>query len=219
MVCILRKDKIDVNNRLAQFGLTRENLLEVINAMVSARANCTENDPPGAAGWQSWCNGTRRLREETAPLGYVRSEDDQISSAINTELGIRILVSNTDAGTGLDKGQPQNRSKKGAGTERTIDNNQSSFIHVLDASLPHILKHKKKTAATITTWYLCVHSEGETLRAELSCPIKVEDGFFADFAERIILIDPKDNEELIKRKHGNGETIIEEFDIPVKRKK
>ena len=57
------KNPIEVVNRLEELGVTRDELLEVVDAMVSARADCTSNDPPGAPGWSSWRMGTRRLRE------------------------------------------------------------------------------------------------------------------------------------------------------------
>jgi hypothetical protein len=58
------KDPVEVGNRLEQLGVSKGKVIEVIEAMVSARADCTPNDPPGSHGWSSYRMGTRRLREE-----------------------------------------------------------------------------------------------------------------------------------------------------------
>src|SRR2546430_8080713 len=110
----IRISPIEVVNRLAELGWIREQLLEIVETMVAARNSCTENDPPGAPGWKSWCDGTRRLREIGSLLGWTRNDDHQISSIYDSKRGIKIAVVNTDDGTGLEKRQPQNRSKKGA---------------------------------------------------------------------------------------------------------
>jgi hypothetical protein len=52
------------------------------------------------------------------------------------------------------------------------------------------------------------------VRAELSCPISVEGGFFADFQERIVLVGPDDGDGIRRRSPDDGP----EFEIPVSRK-
>ncbi len=124
---------VEVQNELASIGLTLEQALEIVFAMASARADATENDPPGAAGWSAWRMGVRRAREVTIHSklfpGWERDETGQVSSVINRALGVRLLVANTDDGTGVcDQNRyPQNRSKKGAATDRIVQSNQGFF--------------------------------------------------------------------------------------------
>jgi hypothetical protein len=185
---------IEVVNRLEELGMPdRDTLIAVAEAMVSARTECTDNDPPGAPGWSSWRMGTRRLREETLSKdGWERDDTDQIPSVVCRARNIRIAVSNTDDGTCDEGGRsPQNSSKKGAATDRAIQVNQGSFFDVLDASLTNVVAfpgNDDASTPTLITWYLCVYCNGEDIRAELSCPISVEAGFFSGFNERIFIV-------------------------------
>ncbi|MGD0060845.1 MAG: hypothetical protein ABSD58_15625 [Verrucomicrobiia bacterium] len=212
----LLTNPIEVVNRLdATFGLTRENLLEVVEAMVAARNSCTENDPPSAPGWKAWCDGTRRLREIGTQRGWERNEEDHISSIYDPARQIKIAVCNTDDGTGTENGQPQNRCKKGAATNRAVTNNQELFNSILDNAVNVIQLSPDK--GNVTYWYLCVYSEGDIVRAELSCPSECESGFFKTFRERINLIGDKDNGGgiSVRRTGPDGDA---DFEINVTRK-
>jgi hypothetical protein len=59
------KNPIEVANRLDELHLKWDRLSEVIEAMVRAKAECTDNDPLGSRGWSAYKMGTRRLREVT----------------------------------------------------------------------------------------------------------------------------------------------------------
>ena len=66
----------DVNRRLAELGVTRSALRTAVERAQAAWAACTENHPrnfPGIAGWaQAVCG----LRDEFAPNGWLRIEDN-----------------------------------------------------------------------------------------------------------------------------------------------
>ena len=202
---------IQVRNSLTELGVKQEQLQEVIDSMVVARRSATLNHPPGAGGWMSWSEGTRRLREIFLPLGWDRNDDFRVSSI--SKGNIRIAVCNTDAGTGLELHQPQNRNKKGAGTDLAVSMNQGVFPIILEESRVIPLSAAPKG---ITYWYLCVFCEGETVRAELSCPLEFENGFFTSFRERIILIGGEGNNPITRRSQNpDGDS---DFDIVVTRK-
>src|ERR1700733_946348 len=102
MTARIVRNRIDVGNRLEELGLDRAKLSDIRDAMVSARADCTNNDPPSAPGWSSWRMGTRRLREVMLrEKDWEKDETDQISAVVNQKLRIRIAVANTDDATGL----------------------------------------------------------------------------------------------------------------------
>jgi hypothetical protein len=167
--------------------------------------------------------GTRRLREVMLrEKNWEKDETDQISAVINQKLRIRIAVANTDDATGLEiEGHlPQNRSKKGAATDRAVQANQGSFIDALDASLKVIpLKGGKEPTGPIKTWYLCVYNDGDTVRSELSCPSGLDNGFFTDFVERIFLDEGEEGGGSAVRRRNDDGGKPPEFDIPVKRQK
>jgi hypothetical protein len=217
------KKPIDVGNRLEKlFQLKREQLLEVAEAMFRAKADCTPNDPPGSQGWSAYKMGTRRLREITLSIeGWEKDDTDQIPSVVNKSLGVRIVVANTDDATGVegDSRIPQNRSQKGAATDRVVHVNQLSFMAALEESLKVVpLKKSAAPSGRIITWYLCTYSEGDEFRAEISAPKVVEDGYFVDFYERIFLTNDGSDGEIVRRQPGDSGDGSD-FEISVTRKK
>jgi hypothetical protein len=213
MKAILRKYPVEIVNRLDQLGVKRGDLLEVVDRMVSARNGCTENHPPGSAGWMSWAEGTCRLREIFLRLGWEKNEEFCISSVWDKKT-IRIAVSNTDYGTGLEAYQPQNRSRKGSGTNQAVALNQAVFTDILENALNVI--QLPQTPGGSVYWYLCVYAEGDVVRAELSCPSSCENGYFTAFHERILLIAGDDNEDVKVRRSAPDDDL--EFEINVTRK-
>jgi hypothetical protein len=218
------KEPIEVDNRLEELGLEREKLIEVVEAIVGARADCTSNDPPGSQGWSAYRMGTRRLREVLLPdEDWVKDEVDQIPCVTNAKLGVRIAVANTDDNTGIegDHIRPQNISRKGSATDRLVHSNQGSFMDILDSSLNvvHINK-SKQVKSPILFYYLCVYNVGEECRAELSCPSAIVNGYFTDYIERIILVGSDKGEGgFAFRKRRDGDGGAPEFDVSVTRKK
>lgn len=205
-----------VRDRLAQLGWRKDELLAIVDAMVAARNSCTENDPSSAPGWMAWKEGTRRLREIGQPKGLIRKDDDNIPWTLDPERKLRFAVANTDDATGVSGGTPQNRSRKGPGTERAISHNQMSLFEPED--IPRLLPEStlQVQPGPMISWYLMTFHEGETVRVELSCPAEVSGGYFVDFAERIILIGPGDPYRGSEAEKEEDQEV--DFDIPVTRK-
>jgi len=214
---------VEVRNRLEQLGVTKEQLLEVVAAAVGGRNNCTSFDPRSAPGWSSWREGNRRLREILIPLGigWELDETDGIPSVIHRERKMKITMCNTDAGTGLKDYHPQQTSKKGAATEEIVSVNQSLFGEVMDSALLQniVPLSRMNQPGFLACWYLCVYCDGDEVRAELSCPIVCEDGYFKDFHERIFLTLDEDDGSGIKVRKQEPDGGDAGFEIPVKRKK
>jgi hypothetical protein len=186
MPVAIYKTPIEVDGRLSELRVTREQLLEIVQAMVAARAACTDNDPPSAPGWSSWRHGIRRSREVLRPHGWLKDDTDQLSCIVNHGSGMRIGVANTDDATGNESptAVPQNRSKKGAATDRAIDNTQQSLFGSAaakdDGKIVRFMPRERHSKSYVT-YYVCTFNEGDTVRAEFSCPIVVENGFSAAF--------------------------------------
>jgi len=217
------KKPIEVDNRLRRLRTSREQLIEVAEAMAAAANECTANDPTGSRGWRSWQMGTRRNREiHSGREGWANDNEDQIPSILNEEIGVRIVVCNTDDGTCLNGRTPQNRSRKGPATQRLVDNNQGDLFeagHIAHPDSVIRLRPVKTEAASpdVRTYMLCVFCQDDELRAELSFATRSSAGFFAKFEERIF-ISGGDAGKLdgVKRKESDDAS---EFEIPVKRKK
>jgi hypothetical protein len=214
---LIRIRPIEVDNRLEELGWSREELLEVVDAMVAGRNGCTENDPSSAPGWMAWKEGCRRLREIGRPKGMNKSEDGQIPWVIDSARGVRFTVSNTDEGTGVEAYSPQNRSKKGPSTDRVVSGNQRSLFDDTELEEKVVpLSVAGGQPGILVSWYLCVFSEGDEVRAEISCPVGIENGYFTGFMERLVLVGP-DGDDLVRTRY---EKLDQESDfyIPVSRK-
>ena len=207
-----------VAGKLSKLGTSIVKLRTVIEAVATARASVTPNDPAGARGYLGWQMGTRRLRDVHAGKdGWEKDDSDQVPTIRNDLLGIRIAILNTDDGTCIEGSKPKNRSKKGPATDKAVDANQGSFIEVLEESISKITPIGPKASDLCLTYYLCVYQEGDDVRGELSLAIQTSSGFLTGFSERTFVIggeagDPDD----ISRKSDSEDS---EFDIPVSRKK
>lgn len=97
MAPVILKSFIEVGNRLADLGTSRELLIEIADAVVAARTESTENDPAGTRGYRGWQMGTRRSRE--LHIGrdddWTKDDTDQIASILNKARGLKIVVCNS----------------------------------------------------------------------------------------------------------------------------
>ena len=218
MQAVIFKEPIEVTNRLAECRTSRELALAVVDAMITAKSECTDNDPSGSRGWRAWQMGTRRLREVHIGVGdWEKDDTGQVPSIVSKKLGMRIVVCNTEDGTCLDALQPQNSSRKGASTDHAVDANQTSMFADEETGKVVSLNRVITSAGPVVTYYLCVYAEGDDVRAELSRPKEFENGFFTGFSERIYIVggDTPPTETTLKPvEDGEGE-----YDIPVTLKK
>ncbi len=91
-VAVIVKTFPEMVSRLEAKRTSREALLEVVDALVAARADSTDYDPNGTPGWRGWQMGTRRCREMHVGLdGWEKDDADQVPSIVNREIGLRIV--------------------------------------------------------------------------------------------------------------------------------
>lgn len=222
MDCSVFKAIIEADNKLNKLGTSRDLLLEVVDAVVSARSESTDFDPSGTRGWRGWQMGTRRNREVHCGIDgddWEKDETDQIASVVSKKRRIRLIVCNTDDGTCIEGRKPRNRSKKGAANERVVDETQLSLRLVVEPEGTVVPMRLPQDEAGFVTYYLCVYHEGDDVRAELSCATQTSGGFFKDFRERIFIVGGEAGmpSPVERKKPGGGDDS--EFDIPVTRKK
>ena len=200
------------NRRLRELGCEYEDLIEVVRACVAGRGGCTANDPISAPGYEAWRLGTRRLRERFLPKeGWQTDNALNIESIVHRERRIRISVVNADEGTGMPLRSPRNRTPKGVATETVTDLNGQLE---LGGSIPRLADATR--LERLETWHLCVFDDGTQVRAELSRPIKFTSGYFAKFAERILLLQDGDWDGL--RADVADDDIGPDVEISIRRK-
>ncbi len=216
---------IEVDGRLSDFGITREQLEEVVHAMIAARAGCTDNDPPSASGWSAWRYGTRRIREILRPHGW-QKEDTDLSAIVNHKLGMRIVVANTDDATGVISKDEEALKIARKRVQRqivlSITIRSRCLMALLETSLTQRLyrSNPAKDILAPTLLSIFVFSERAITR-EQSChvPSAWRMVFFVGFSERIIVIGRDGWVPAPKRKRdGDTKSGASEFDIPVRRK-
>lgn len=193
--------------RLAQLGLRKDLLLEVIEAGVGGRRNATPFHPLSAGGLLSYIQGTGQLRRIFIPLGWEICRRDNIESIFNPEAGIKVIFQNAErAGDRL--ADPLAKSNKGAGSARAVELGQYEFWPEIRA--------RETAEITATTWVLFVYADGNDIRAELSCPIAINAEQFDGFHERILLVEKGGWEGAMPIVEDNEPPA--EYEVPVTRK-
>lgn len=212
---IVRVDSWDIDSRLADFDLSKEVLIDIVKASVSGQNGCTDNDPPGARGYESYRWGTRMARELLRQQGWEKDDTGGYATVINHDRKFRMVVMNADDGAGLIDRVPQNRCKKGAASERVANNNVLSLFRPEELPIPGVAP--SSAADGYSTWHLCVYIKGETVRAELSLLSDFKNGFFTGFTEKIIVVGDGDWDEL-NSIPGSGVDDGPDFDVAVMRR-
>lgn len=204
--------------RLQQLALTHEGLMAVLHQCVAGYAGCTDNDPPGARGYETWRMGIRGFREQFGgKVGWEKNEAGGFPTIANPKLMIRIAVTNADDVTGKVEGDlaPQNRLPKGTTAERATATNQ------LIGQMPLALiggvmnTHSADTTDGYQTWHFCVFIKGDEVRAELSRFNGCKDGFLSDCQERIFVVGEG---EWTAPDIGDIDDSGPEFDFEIQRK-
>jgi hypothetical protein len=180
----LKVNPIQVTNRLDElFGVTKEQLIQVVSAGVSGRNDCTSNHPASMPGTRCWGDATEALRRLfISQEGWRKDDTDNIPSVVNRSRNLKIAVCNTDSNTGIEWGFPQPVRDKGDGALRAGFRNQGVLRPILDDGL------NGTQSEGGSFWYLCIFCGADMVRAELLCPVLNEDGSFKDYIERIALV-------------------------------
>lgn len=218
MAAVIRIHPPEVRQRLLELGLTRELLLEVIQAVSSAHANCTENDPPAAKCWDGWRMGTRRAREVLRPLGWDKDDTDTFSVILNHRERVRIVVVNSTIGTGLEMGAPLNVARKGPKSQDSALANRQMVLDFAGFREELERRLRMAEAAKYTTWCLCVFVDGEIVRAEISQPAGFSRGFVTRWEERILLVGDSEPPRFIRVSDADDDGLSPDFPITVQRK-
>lgn len=147
--------------------------------------------------------------------GYYITNENHIADTYSEKYKAKFVVCNTDGGTGRENGIPQNRNKKGPGSERDIAGNQEHFEFFGD-----IVEFSQAAPAArgAAVWCVCIYCNNDKIRAELSCPVKFENGLFAAFYERLNLTGNGFGDDPVRSRKNSPSDGDSGFEIPVTRK-
>jgi hypothetical protein len=187
MACKVRFEEAEVVPWLDRIRLPRDVMLGIFEATLGERANVTESDPLTTPGTETWRWGTRFCRDnpELRKLGWIACRKHQLDGIRNDELGIKLVVCNTDSFTGVVSKSPRNIAEKGSVACKLIAKNsgQGSFSFI---------EPDTSDAAKYDFWYFCLYASDRSVAAEISRPDSIVANIIRNFSDRIIICKPGD---------------------------
>jgi hypothetical protein len=173
----------DVDAALAALGITRDPLMNAVMAGLLARDSCTENDPRFFPGIFQWGRTVRALREETAILGWTRSDEGNFCTAVEPEGKFAIAVASGCENTGCKPpATPTTKRRKGPSTAEAVNANAQLYLFA------ELAPAAQSDSPDRVTWILLFYRDREEIRAELSLPDSIgDDGHINGWRERILL--------------------------------
>ncbi len=189
-------EPLDVERELATLGLTVDFVKKVASQSRSAKMETLPIDPCNSPGTQAYMYGVRAIRRALLrKKGWRISRMGNVEATVNDKLGIQILFQNVDLACSLTH-EPESVSGKGGGARQMIrSGNQGELF---SNNQP---KHLGKIGCIPKVWLVCVSSNENTLKAEVSAPKDFEGEQFDGFSRRIFVID----ESFEPKIHSTGE--------------
>jgi hypothetical protein len=182
---VIRFDPFDIEQRLVDFGLTREPFDNTAAESLAAYRSCTPNHPPTAPGFYAWAEANRSLRDGLAAEEWSRKNEDNLPLVVNADGTMAITATSGDADTGIRDGFPCTRNPRGPRTADFVAANQRRFDFMEEAAS---IVASMRVPGRDTWLFLIFRDEirGE-LRYELSQPNRMgEDRYVDGWIERII---------------------------------
>ena len=187
MTAVVRQDRGDVRQRLAELGLEEGFLADAVRRGQLAFLNCTPNHPPNFPGLAAWAETVCALREGVIPAGWQRSNDRNYALSVDPEGGMAIAVATGDDGTGRADANPSTNARKGPITQDAVAANQLRFSFMEHPASPR-RGAPADAGSGRATWILLIHRAVDEVRCELSLPISIGEDMHIDaWRERILL--------------------------------
>lgn len=179
------------------------------------RLEATPLHAPTAAGTYHWNGTVYALRSSLAERRWAPQDLRNCPFIVSPDKTVAIAVMTGDMDTGLEKGNPTNRTQKGAVLKQAVANNQQLELFNPSAVSTDLARSKDATQLWILLYHVATGADGKPeLRAELSLPSRFERKRIVGWKERIILaaIRP-DGEAVIEQDQPTGP-----IDVPVLRR-
>jgi hypothetical protein len=204
------ENPVEASRRLADFGLTMEQILAVRDSARAAFEDASPLMPQNAPGTLAYIYGVGALRSQILDGEWVIDRTLGVEAVINHRLGIRVGFQNVDRSCDPTF-PPMPRSEKGSGSARLC--RLPLFEHygvILDSDADRLPSDDVKDPHSdqVATYFVMVGEDGSV---ELSCPV-IADKRFAEFVERIF-IDGPGNDWDARMDPDTGP--VEDFDVPV----
>lgn len=200
-------------SRLAALGITKDEVIQIVQEAVAAKNNAIAIDPINTPGLLAYVYGTRALRAMLMPKGWRLDRTNNIEAVVNGDSTIKLLYQNTDSACDASR-EPRAISGKGPASSRMIAQAQGDLF-------PDLLEAELKQVPTPAIWFLCVSINENGVQAELSRPKAIEGGQYKGFHERIFIINKgewNDLPPLVEKGTHNDAMLEDDFEITITRK-
>jgi hypothetical protein len=171
-------------DRLTELRLKAEFLVFALQGADAEARTYTLFDPPNMQGMARYSRTVRLLREQLVPLGWSHDNPRNLARTVSPDRRVAIIATLGDAATGVAHALPSTRYEKGLATTEAVNHN------FLQLTLPIDLGDEEPFDADTegtTTWVLLCHVTDTEIRAELSLPDSMVDGYIDTWIERLIL--------------------------------
>jgi hypothetical protein len=173
-----------VADRLAELGLKVEILDFALRGADAEARTYTALDPPNMAGMARYARTVRLLREHLIPLGWAYDNPRNLARTVSPDRRVAIIATLGDAATGVAHVPPSTRYEKGIATVEAVSRNFLQLTLPIDLGATGFVDTDD---AETTTWVLLYNVTEAEIRAELSLPDSMVDGYIDTWLERIIL--------------------------------
>lgn len=180
-------DKLEVESRLFDFGLVKEDAAKICEGALHGRNLSTGLQPRTAEGLLKYIFGVEALRvtcQSSEIVEYEIFSKSNIEGVYDPVNGRKIMFQMVDQACGTV--EPQPKSKIGDGKEKFIRESGCGWLFPELAEDEKIQVAKANSLQKAECWYLMMSIDtNDTVCCELSHPKTVEENKFDGFHERI----------------------------------
>jgi hypothetical protein len=180
-------DGFDAERRLGELGVQESELRDALLYGYGYAASCTSHNPRTLPGTMAWGFTIGALRDMLVDRDWGIGRFNNFETVIHPSRSHAVAVTSGNAHAGDRTATPRTRYRKGETMALAVTGNtQMSFAALSDDDA---FAPDESDPRTMHTWLLLhYHDRGmERIRAELSLPNHMENGWITGWAERIIL--------------------------------
>lgn len=177
-------------HRLHVLGLTADQITRALLRADAEAKHTTGLEPPAAEGTIRYFKTVRFLREELIPLGWGVNDYKNFCRTVDPNHEFSIVTSSGDEVTGAEiPGRvPRTKYPKGELTALAVRQNADQGTLDLGEDFDEPTAESAIQPAELeNVWFLLQRVTPDFIYAELSLPVRIEDGMISDWKERILL--------------------------------
>jgi hypothetical protein len=171
-------------DRLAELGLKAEIIEFALRGADAEARTYTLLDPPNMPGMARYSRTVRLLREQLVPLGWTFDNPRNLARTVSPDRRVAIIATLGDAATGVPHVMPSTRYEKGLATIEAVSRNFLQLTLPIDLGDDQPVEPDDEGT---TTWILLYTVTDTEIRAELSLPDSMVEGYIDTWMERLIL--------------------------------